>query len=370
VPTPDDVVWPCDPHTIAKHQILRTYLETWLPTILQGRSDRVTYAEGFAGSGIYEGGEPGSPIIALRAFARHQTLLRQGGKRVDMVLVEKDHRRVARLQQEITNAAQPLRPIPQGLGKPLVVQGDHDTTLLPKLAETGALKHPVFAFLDSFGGPDVPLDTARAIAQAPAGEVFITFGPRFLIRFGEKPEHRDKGDRAFGNTRWRAVFDLPPDEKKAFLVTSYRQALMDAGYTYVTSFEMLDEGGRDLHLVHATRHLEGLKKMKTAMWQVDKIQGLRFRDPANADQFALDLFLEPDFAPLRRELLAQLRDGPQRVSTLQDYTVTQTIYRHQHAYPLIRTMLKDGLIHKLGDAPLSSDSIVEAGSAPDQHRLL
>jgi three-Cys-motif partner protein len=346
-------IWDCDPHTLAKHQILTEYLDTWLPTLLS-HWGRVTYAEGFAGSGVYTNGEAGSPIKALRVFARHRSLLGQEGKRVDTVLIEETKSHFDQLVIELAKARSSLGSLPPGLIWPSPRRGDHVDELLPALAELGALNEPVFAFLDSFGSPDVPLETARAIGKAPASEVLITFGTRYLIQFGTGEKERAEGDRAFGSTDWRQVFNLPGTQKKAFLVNAYRQALSRAGFQFVTSFELLDEGSHPLHLVHATSHIEGLKKMKNAMWRVDKIQGRQFRDPANADQLALDVQLDPDYAPLRSELLTRLDEyGTQTVGQLQEYTVRETIYRYQDAWGPIRDMVRDGQILKASPGQLS-----------------
>src|SRR5215475_1669133 len=66
VAVPKDTIWPIEPHTSAKHQILRNYLDAWLP-ILGKYNRRIVYIDGFSGPGEYAGGEPGSPIIALEA---------------------------------------------------------------------------------------------------------------------------------------------------------------------------------------------------------------------------------------------------------------------------------------------------------------
>ncbi len=62
--------WKLEPHTAAKHEILRQYLNAWFP-ILGSQHERVVFLDGFAGPGIYEDGEPGSPIIALRTLLEH-----------------------------------------------------------------------------------------------------------------------------------------------------------------------------------------------------------------------------------------------------------------------------------------------------------
>ena len=66
MPVKGEVPWACQAHTAAKHDIYRRYLARWFPILLAGANayPSVTYAEGFAGPGIYSGGEPGSPVIA------------------------------------------------------------------------------------------------------------------------------------------------------------------------------------------------------------------------------------------------------------------------------------------------------------------
>jgi hypothetical protein len=67
---PSDTLWKLEPHTAAKHRILRSYLNAWLP-ILSKYNSRLVLIDGFAGPGEYEGGEPGSPLIMLDAFLSH-----------------------------------------------------------------------------------------------------------------------------------------------------------------------------------------------------------------------------------------------------------------------------------------------------------
>ena len=72
----DSIIWPAAPHTLAKHTVYRQYLSKWMPIMVHSWKGNVTYAEGFAGPGIYTGGEPGSPVIAL------QTLIHDPGLRM------------------------------------------------------------------------------------------------------------------------------------------------------------------------------------------------------------------------------------------------------------------------------------------------
>ncbi len=53
---------PIQPHTQAKHHILKYYLDEWFPILGRARGS-LRYIDGFAGPGEYEGGEDGSPIM-------------------------------------------------------------------------------------------------------------------------------------------------------------------------------------------------------------------------------------------------------------------------------------------------------------------
>src|SRR5690242_20600084 len=63
-------IWEIEPHTLAKHAILREYLGAWFP-IISKFNQRVVYLDGFCGPGEYKGGEPGSPIVALEVANFH-----------------------------------------------------------------------------------------------------------------------------------------------------------------------------------------------------------------------------------------------------------------------------------------------------------
>lgn len=70
MPKPRETVWTLEDHTLAKHRILRGYLEAWLP-IMGSWCPRLVLVDGFAGPGIYKKGEPGSPIVMLNAYLKH-----------------------------------------------------------------------------------------------------------------------------------------------------------------------------------------------------------------------------------------------------------------------------------------------------------
>ena len=95
--TPKQTVWEIDPHTLAKHEILRHYLRAWFP-ILNSHHSRIVYIDGFSGPGRYSCGEQGSPIIALEVASTHRKSLE--GELVFWFIDEKPDR-VAHLREEL-----------------------------------------------------------------------------------------------------------------------------------------------------------------------------------------------------------------------------------------------------------------------------
>lgn len=85
---PKTTTWPLDPHTHGKHLVLRSYLGAWFPIMSKGNR-RVLFIDGFAGPGEYEGGEEGSPIIALRAYLDHNARARMSND-VGFYFIEKE----------------------------------------------------------------------------------------------------------------------------------------------------------------------------------------------------------------------------------------------------------------------------------------
>lgn len=80
--TDKDVLWRIQDHTAAKHRLLRSFIDAWLPIIgiqevrMNRTNPTVRIIDGFAGPGRYSGGEPGSPLILLEALIQHKALER------------------------------------------------------------------------------------------------------------------------------------------------------------------------------------------------------------------------------------------------------------------------------------------------------
>jgi len=101
---PRTTVWELEPHTRAKHEILRRYLQAWIPILSQGGFKNILYIDGFAGPGRYAGGEDGSPIIAVKSALDHAARIKGN---VFFLFVEEKRDRADVLQQCLDELAMP-----------------------------------------------------------------------------------------------------------------------------------------------------------------------------------------------------------------------------------------------------------------------
>lgn len=332
-----EVVWEIDPHTRAKHRILERYLQAWLP-IMSSRNDRLVLVDGFAGPGVYKGGEPGSPIIAMKAFLDHEYKHRITAQLVYLFIEENDER-VARLNEEIAKLELPKQVTVH------VVPGAYEDTfaaMLDDLQERGASLAPTFAFIDPFGYSQAPLQLSGRFLQFQRCEVLLYAPLRWINRFIGRAGQEEALRSFFGTDRWKEAIPLTGAERIRFLHDLlYEQLKSEIGLLYVRSFEILAGGSRGYHLFFGTNNKErGLRRMKEAMWSIDPVAGQQFRDSTSFGHEPL-FQPQPDLDPLRRELREHFGTRPFSIEEALDFTLVDTPYLPQHVKVPILKPLED-----------------------------
>ena len=320
------------PHTAAKHLLLKGYLDRWFP-ILGKYNQRINYIDGFAGPGEYEGGEPGSPLLAIEAAKYHvQRGTLAPNMEINFGFVEANPDYATHLQGKLDALPHP----PQF--KVSVIQGEFASVIggiLDGLQKENKLLAPTFAFVDPFGFSGIPFDLMTRILANPRCEVFVNIMIEFINRFLEHPN--DKVLAHFPTTfGTNDVLDIPRqggDRAKAIL-SLYRRQLKSKA-KFVGQFDM--HGRKDqktYSLFFASNSPRGFEKMKEAMWSVDKAEGGRFSDfePGAAEQTTLF-----QFAGLWDDMLARFRAQKVPVADLMRFVIEESDYLPKHA----RSVLKD-----------------------------
>lgn len=329
---PTGILWERDPHTAAKHTLLRRYLSAWFPIMAsQFRDVGITFFDGFAGPGEYTNAQDSSPAIAMEQALRSEVT--GSGTQTRLVFVEKDHGRAEHLRNLLdARFSRPNRA--PGLVM-RVHRGECADLFEQAIAEVGGWDGPVFANLDGWGAdPDYAI--VQRIARQQSSEVLATFKDQFFIRFAKGDQ--EAGERVFGHSDWRSVDQLPTAEKKPFLLELYRKGLHSAGFPYVLTFEMIDEGGHSLHLFFGTTNKVAVRKFKDALWEVDGVSGHLFRDPRDPNQMSFDI-LHPDFTPLESRILELLDGRDYSMEEICEDALLETIYKETHVKPAVDRLI-------------------------------
>jgi three-Cys-motif partner protein len=338
---PKKTVWKLDRHSAAKHYLLRRYLQAWLP-IMSSWQGRLVLIDGFAGPGVYEAGQPGSPIIMLNAYLDHDARDRIDSELI-FVFIEQDKRRAAKLEHEIEK----LGKLPKNV-KVQVIPDSYENAfsgVLDDVEQRGAKLAPTFAFLDPFGYSDAPMTLTGRFLRFDRCEVLIYVPIRTVNRWLRREGQENAMTLLFGTKNWaNAVAIEDGQERIRFLHDLfYEQLKRDCGLAYVRSFEIVTAARNSgYHLFFGTNHELGLLKMKERMWDVDPVRGRRFKDSTSAQ--AIVLFEpEPDLDPLRDALRARFGESPFTIDDAERFALIETPYLPRHLKkPIFKPLEAEG----------------------------
>ena len=292
-------VWEAEPHTIAKIEMLRSYLHLWFAILgARFRGKDLWYIDGFAGPGEYTNYPHGSPMAALTAAgsARAEVGSRWVAGDIRCLFIEEDRARFEHLEGKLEDLAQDPR---------IHRQAFHGTFVegLAWLKSQGinpfASTDPTFAFIDPFGPVGLSFSAVRELLSRRACEVLVNLdsdGVGRICLAGEHANHRALLNDVFGDESWEpelvGVHQLHVAARR--VVALYKRklrAVPDVNYAF--SFEMRKQHHVfDYHLVFASQHPLGLERMKEVMKKIDKSGAYCFSD-AHVGQESLFTFDDP-----------------------------------------------------------------------------
>lgn len=322
---PSETLWEIEPHTKAKHEILRRYLGAWFP-ILGSKIPRIVYIDGFCGPGRYSGGEDGSPIIALKEALNHKSIL--ANSKVSFLFIDERPDRVDHLKNELSTLN-----IPKNFHiSPVVNEFQNTLTgILDDIEQVGRQLAPTFAFIDPFGFKGAPFSLVKRFLGNPRTEVFINIMIDHINRFVEHPSPIDrqhiKDLLGASDTEINQVINSP-DRILAF--RQLYQEKLHQHAKFVRFFEMCDHRNKIIYyLFFASNHPLGHVRIKEAFWKVDSQSGFKFSDRTDPNQPVL-FELDPS-----TYLAKQLKDhfaGTTQVSeNIIAFVENETAYTSSHA---------------------------------------
>lgn len=317
-------LWEIEPHTQAKHEILRTYLGAWFP-ILGSKIPRIIYIDGFCGPGRYTGGEDGSPIIALKEALKQPVL---GNSDVNFLFIDERSDRIAHLETELTSLK-----IPRNFHiAPIVNEFENSLKdILDDLEHKGHQLAPTFAFIDPFGFKGAPFSLVQRLLSNPRTEVFINIMIDYINRFAEHPSPIDQ--QHIKDLLGASDAEINQIVNSQDRILAFRQLYQEKLRKYarfVRFFEMRDHRNKVIYyLFFAGNHPLGHKRMKEAFWKVDSQSGFRFSDRTDPNQPVL-FELDPALS-LAKHLKTHFNGTIQLSESVLIYAEDETAYTSSHA---------------------------------------
>lgn len=319
----DGVLWPLKRHTVAKHQILRWYLDAWLAILGSGTyaKHHLVLIDGFAGPGRYRGGEKGSPLIMLDAYLEHSADI---SAHCHFYFIEEHQARAQNLRDEATAYNLPTTCDVEVIG------GSFDEefpSLVDRLRERFGELPPSFAFIDPFGAGGISVALSTPLLSVPRCELLVYVPVAHLARFVDHPDLVTTLDTLYGSGVWRRATETNSLEERKRILHDLFLEEVGRKADLVRSFEITPQVGHNTYyLFFGTNNERGLQRMKDAMWRVDPQGGTQFRDSTTVDHPVL-FEQKPDLSRLLDLLRAQF---DQRWFTIEDaerFTLRSTPFR-------------------------------------------
>lgn len=321
--------WEIAAHTQVKHDLLRRYLQAWFP-ILSKSAGRVVFLDGFAGPGIYSGGEPGSPSIALNTLLDHGYSDKLSTTEFVFVFNEKHIDRYKSLSAVLKAEEEKRGKWPDNVK--VVIANDDFSTVAEGILDglgTNSLA-PTFAFLDPFGYRDVPIDLIKRLMSFSKSELFVYLDINSLNRFATAGNVDNHFEALYGTDEFKKAPPAGAKGRQTYLRDLYERQLKDiCGFKHVRSFEMVGPKNKAVYyLFFCTRSLLGFDKMKTVMWKAAPSGDFRFIDRLGGQPVLFEQ--EVDTSPLEKSLLSDFAGKTVSVDELEQYVIAETPYAMSH----------------------------------------
>lgn len=275
-------------HSIAKHNLLRSYLAAYFPTLVSSPNQeelRLTIVDGFAGGGAYRHNVTeefllGSPFICLKAAQdaeasiNHSARLKKVRFNVDYIFVEKEPSAAKYLNKTIHE---------QGFGPRVngdihLLQGDfnaHADHIIEHVRKKTPRSGRSIFILDQYGYTQVPMSLLAKVFQTlPRAEVILTFN---VDSFNSYATDKGGGRSPLESIGLPSIFDgrsiqeIKNNERdwRAYIQSQlYPHIVRSAGSRFHTPFFIRSSQGHgDFWLLHLSMHRKARDVMTEVHWE-------------------------------------------------------------------------------------------------------
>ena len=274
------------PHSIAKHRILQSYLAAYFQTLVSSPNQdvlRLTLVDGFAGGGTYIHGDTralvkGSPFIFLDATREAEFLINKDRRKlvdleVDYFFVEADRHAHSHLDKVLRDEGYGDR-----IGNNIQLRHakfqDEANSIIDFIKRKSPRNGRSIFALDQYGYKEVPTDLIQKIFfQLPSAEIILTFGVDSFLNYasdGKLTQSLLDGMGIPDVLQGRTIKEIKNSEKdwRLFIQsTLYRTLVARYGAKHYTPFFIRSNKGHgDYWLIHLSQHHRARDVMTEVHW--------------------------------------------------------------------------------------------------------
>ena len=282
--------------TITKHNILANYLEPWARIIAnQTWVKNAYYVDAFAGTGEYESGEEGSPLIAAKILMSRQKYAFQ----FSCICIERNKQRYEKL---VTS----LQDYKDTIG--IETHNDEFLNVIDDILHK-IDKWPAFFFVDPEGFSGMDFNKVELILNQPHKEILINFQYNAVQRWVATAKSLNSKDESkkvkalqlshtftklFGTEKWIdiALKPIRPARKEFELLNLYASQIKATNsFEWHFKNKFPSRNMTYYYLVYATKNLNAFKIAKDVMFKEE-----------SRKNFQMNLLEEMDFNTFQNDL--------------------------------------------------------------------
>ncbi|QDH78732.1 three-Cys-motif partner protein TcmP [Echinicola soli] len=331
-------------HSEAKVRLLDTYIQKYLNILSRSQHVADIYLyDLFCGSGVYENGGEGSPVIFMRAiknmFFRNESVGIENSS-YHCWFNDIDADKIQKVEQYINDKK---LYYPQ-FGDLKISSKEYEAILPDVIGQINKLKREkAFVFIDPYGYKNISLNHIKKLLESKKSEVLLFLPTQFMFRFERKgaPECLKKFIRELLPEReWpnsHTGIDFIENLKSAF------RSHLGNEY-YVDTFIIKREANQYFCLFFFTSHIYGFEKMLEAKWQVDKNEGRGWDFNANGSMsLFVDQVSQARVNKLEASLLSHLKIPRTNVDLY--WFILHEGFRTVHGNDVLKRLSREGKIN-------------------------
>lgn len=280
------------PHSKAKVGLYVKYLAVYLNVL-----HRVSFVKKiflfdlFAGEGIYEDGEKGSPIQTVETVKNHYFFNKKSCKDIDIVFndvgnsdIEPNKKKIERVEEFVSKIFKPQNVH-------IYYEEKDYNNLLPKLLHklnSFDESKRALLFIDPWGYKDIRPNEIKELLANGKTELILFLPISFMYRFAGKAINDYLGGAKALEKFLTELFggNLPDITNIIKFIISIKERFKEyLNMSYIDTFTLRPDKSNLFCLFFFTQNKKGFEKMIHAKWTIDKVRGKGFDEGASLGLF-------------------------------------------------------------------------------------